>query len=131
FWSEGRIPYPEGDDYDLQGRWPLLLIRFQHVYQLVSTQISFDDSRDFPDIILAADSRPIPADEREELLTVGLRQPLSTDKALTYLLDDELYQTQFIGLDDERRAGILHGGLIRLLCFSPSGDAIPIPELLA
>jgi hypothetical protein len=126
YWSEGKIPFPE-NEYAQAGQWPLLLIRFQRVYRIVSTQISFDEPADFPGVIMRADSRQIQAAEREHLLTAGLRQPSSTDNSLIHLLDDQLCLTRFVGVDDERNTEILHGGPVRLLCFNPSGDAIAIP----
>jgi hypothetical protein len=128
FWSEGRIPYPEGE-YDLEGGWPLLLIRFQHVYQVLATQTTFAEPQEFPDVIMEAHSKHIPQDEREGLLTEGLRQPFSTDDSLLYLLDDTLYETQIVGLPNQRKTRMLHGGPVLLLSFNPAGELIPIPGL--
>jgi hypothetical protein len=128
FWSEGRIPYPEGE-YDLEGGWPLLLIRFQHVYQIVATPTTFDEQREFPDVIMGAISRNFSQDERERLLTEGLRQPFLTDDSLLHLLDETLHQTQIIGIPEQRKTEILHGGAVLLLCFKPTGEVISIPGL--
>jgi hypothetical protein len=102
YWSDGRIPYPksvDGSDAPV-GEWPLLLIRFQHVYQIVSSQTSFDEPLT-PDIMMVAQSRHVPEYERDELLTARLRQPLSTDNSLVYLLDEALYHTEIVGLQQE------------------------------
>jgi hypothetical protein len=128
FWTEGRVPYPSGE-HERTGSWPLLLIRFRHVYQVVVTQSSFGEPGDFPDIIIDSNSRNISQKERESLLMEGLRQPMLTDDALLYLLDDELIYTEIIGLSNQRTTRIFHGGSVLLLCFQPTGELVLIPGL--
>ncbi len=129
YWTNGRVPYKEPEDSFEHGEnvMPILLIRIHNIAQLLwrDTPRQADP---YPDIIMWAKSTMVTLEARESILTAALLEPHTSDEKLLYLLEDNLYHTQIVGLDDERIVEILHGGTVSLLCYSWRGEHLTIPQ---
>lgn len=128
YWNEGLVVHPRETVTD----WPVLLVRFERVYQTFNTYPGLDEDREIlsglPETISDAASATLAPVEREALLDTILRARQEADAFSDFLLDDTLHRTT-ISPAYRSWVEIWHGGNTRFLCLDPNGETIPIPDL--
>ena len=124
-WPGGRVAYPG----DTVADWPVLLARFERVYQAFTTYPGPEETEAFSGLaetVAGADSAPLSSAEREALLDAILRKRQKVDAFSDFLLDDTLHRTTLTPVY-RSWVEIWHGGATRFLCLGADGGAIPIP----
>ena len=126
FWTGGRVPYPGATVAD----WPLLLVRFERVYQVFTTYPTAEERGAFeglPETVSGAESARVSPGERESLLDTILRAP-GGGRVLGLLArrhaapDHHLARVPPVSRDLARRRH-------PFLCLDANGVTIPIPDL--
>jgi hypothetical protein len=121
-WNQDVIPFPGSQ----VAEWPILLIRFERVYQYLVAGNWSENEFLVGEGIAAAESTLLDAQQREAMLNLSLQMKGFSDDARLQYLDESLHHTVFTGTY-YRHVHLFHGGETRFLCLTPAGEVIPIP----